>query len=92
MRLLTSLIMSRSEMETLTDNLFLVRLEPLLDPLSRFVRKLLRNGFRQFIRMLVGRRAQKSDLLHIAAAPFTKHEMNTQAESLAQRELAVECL
>ena len=84
--------MSRSEIETLTDNLFPVCLESLLDSLSRFVRKLLRDGFRQFIRMLVGRIPQKSDLLPITAAPFTEQEMNTQAESLAQRELVVECL
>ena len=79
-------------MAGLTDNLFLVCLESLLDPLSRFVRKLLRDGLYQFIRMLVGRIPQKSDLLPIAAAPFTEHEMNTQAEPLTPRELAVECL
>ena len=84
--------MSRSEMETLTDNLFLVCLESLPDPLFRFVRKLLRDRFCQFIRMLVGRISQKSDLLPITAAPFTEQEMNTQAKTLAQRELAVECL
>ena len=84
--------MSRSEMETLTDNLFLVCLESLLDPLSRFVRKLLRDRFRQLFRMLVGRIPQKSDLLPITAAPFTEQEMNTQAEPLAPRELAVERL
>ena len=79
-------------MAALTDILFLVCLESLLDPLSRFVRKLLRDGFRQFIRMLVGRIPQKSDLLPITAAPFTEHEMNTQAEPLTQRELVFECL
>jgi hypothetical protein len=89
---LTSLIMSRSEMETLTDNLFLVCLESLPDPLFRFVRKLLRDRFCQFIRMLVGHIPQKSDLLPITTAPFTEQEMNTKAEPLAQRELAVECL
>ena len=68
----------------------LVSAEFLFDPFARLVRKLLRNGFCQFIWMLVGRLAQKSDLLPITAAPFTKQEMNTQAESLAQRKCAVE--
>ena len=84
--------MSRSEMEFLTDNLFLVFLESLLDPLSRFVRKLLRDTFCQLIGMLVGRISQKSDLLPITAAPFTEQEINRQAKPLAQRELPVECL
>ena len=66
--------------------------ESVLDPLSRFVRKSLRNRFGHFVRMLVGRVAQKSDLLSVAATPFTEHEMKPQAEPLAKRELAVELL
>jgi len=42
--------------------------------------------------MLVGRVAQKSDLLSVTATPFTEQEMNTQAKSLAQGKFAVECL
>src|SRR2546427_1132345 len=42
--------------------------------------------------MLVRRVAQKSDLLPVTATPFTEQEMNAQAESLAPRELVVECL
>src|SRR5207245_7727501 len=66
--------------------------ESVLDPLSRFVRKSLRNRFGHFVRMLVGRVAQKSDLLSVTATPFTEQEMNTQAKPLAQRKFAVECL
>jgi len=39
--------------------------------------------------MLAGRMAQKTDLLSVAATPFTEQEMNTQAEPAAQRELVV---
>jgi hypothetical protein len=69
--------------------LFLVRVELLPDPLSRFVRKPLRDRLCHFLRMFVGRMAQKSDLFSVAAAPFTEQEMNTQAEPAAQRELVV---
>jgi len=42
--------------------------------------------------MLVGRFAQKNDLLSVAATPFTEQEMKPQAEPLAKWELAVESL
>ena len=64
--------------------------ESLLDPFSRFVGKSLRNRFGNFVRMLVGSVAQKSDLLSVAATPFTEQEMKPQSEALAKRELAVE--
>ncbi len=67
-------------------------MEFLLDSLSRFVRKLLRDKLCHFIRMLVRRVAQKLDLFPVTATPFTEQEMNTQAEPLAQRKFAVECL
>src|SRR5436190_13943733 len=77
---------------TLTLNSFFVRAESMLDPLSRFVRKSLRNGFGQFVRMVVGGIAQKSDLLSVTATPFTEQEMSTQAKLLAQGKFSVECL
>jgi len=42
--------------------------------------------------MLLGRIAQKSDLLPVTATPFTEQEMNSKAESLTQRKFAVERL
>jgi hypothetical protein len=80
----------RAKKTSLTGNSFPVCVEPLLDPIARFIRELLRSRPRHFIGMFVGRAAQKSDLFSVAATPFAEQQMYPQAELLAQRKLPVE--
>jgi len=84
--------MSRSGAAGLTDYLFLVRPKSSLDPLSRFIRELLRDRFCQFIRMLVRGIVEETNLLSVSATPLTKEKMDSQANSLHQGECSIKCL
>jgi hypothetical protein len=64
-------------------------LEPLLDALAGFARKIRLNGLRQVVRMFLGGLTQKTNLPAIPAAPFAHQQMQPEAKSFTSRECAV---
>ena len=82
--------MSRAEDGTLTQKLLLFAPQSPLDPLSSFVRKLVWDRFRQFIRVLVRGVTQEADLLSVPSAPPAKQHVQLHAEALENRQLVIE--
>ena len=76
----------------LTKNLFFFRLQASLDPLPRLGAQGLRWQTVLMLRMLMGSRAEKPDLLSVAAAPLAENQMYPQSDALTQSERMVEYL
>jgi len=72
--------------------LFFFRLQASLDPLPRLGAQGLRWQTVLMLRMLMGSRAEKPDLLSVAAAPLAENQMYPQSDALTQSERMVEYL
>ena len=83
---------SRTEDKPYTRDLFPFAVQSFFDPLSRFGRKILRDRFRHFIRMLMRRVTQEGDLPPVAATPRAEQKMSAQTEPLGQRKSVVKPL
>src|SRR5262249_19245604 len=78
------------ESQTLHDRLFPFGPQLPLDPFSCFVGEFLRSSFEHFIGMLVRCVPQESELLAISATPRAQEQMQSESDSLENRQLAVE--
>jgi hypothetical protein len=68
--------------QTLHLGLLFLRSEPLFHPLTGVRRECGGGGLRELIGMVARRIVEETNLLSVSATPFTKQEMDPQANSL----------